>query len=111
MIFNDQNAPKSLKECFRFNIDLNKSYDLRNLNQLAMPQASSFNHFEDDTFKCFFSKFLNKFCINDLYFNRSIYEIRTKNNTNLFFIKFVDVFPKFDLNYKNFFFSFVPQTT
>lgn len=102
-LFNYNNAPINLKNKFKFNIDLNKSYDLRNINQLQTPRVSGFNKHGSNTFAFFFSTFINKFCIDDLFLLQTTYNNRSFNNVNLQFIKFVTFFPKFDLNYKYFY--------
>ena len=39
-------------------------------------------------------------CRNDIEIDYSFYKIRIKNNINLLFLKFVEVFVKFDLKFK-----------
>jgi len=41
------------------NNELNKSYNLRNLLDLKIPDKGKYNDFGEETFEYFFSKFLN----------------------------------------------------
>ncbi len=90
---------KSL-ELFLINSDLNKKYNLRYLLELKIPDKGNFNDFGEDTFVCFFSKFINK-VINDLtHYRFNYYKKCVKNNINLLHDRTVCPFPKFDLNFK-----------
>ena len=66
-LFNYDNAPINLKNKFKFNIDLNNSYDLRNINQLQTSRVSGFNKNGSNMYAFFFSTFIYKFCIEDLF--------------------------------------------
>ena len=56
----------------------------------------------EDTFQYFFTKFFNELIINEIGLTKSTFIQRIKNNSNLLFIRFSSIFPKFDLNYKNY---------
>jgi len=51
---------KHLANCFSLNNDLNKSYILRNLLELKLPDKGKNNDYCEDTFEYFFSKFINR---------------------------------------------------
>jgi hypothetical protein len=99
--FNIMNQPDNqLRKQLNFNKDLNKKYNLRNINNLCQPQLAGSNSFDEDTIEYFFYLFINTCCLNDLHLNLSMFKIRTKNNINILFNKFIKTFPKFDLIYK-----------
>jgi hypothetical protein len=81
-------APKLLKEQLTLNSNINKGgYNLR-IN----------NHYGEATFVYFYSKFFNNLILEDLKTN--FYKHFKKllfNNLNNHFIKFCELFPKFDL--------------
>ena len=85
---------------FLFNSALNKKYNLRNINDYYIPSIGVFNETGSKQFIYFFSKFINELCRNDIEIDYSFYKIRIKNNINLLFLKFVEVFVKFDLKFK-----------
>ena len=58
-IFCYTNSPSKLASCFILNNDLNKSYNLRNLLELKIPDKGKYNDYGEDTFEYFFSKFIN----------------------------------------------------
>jgi hypothetical protein len=58
-IFCYSNSPSNLANCFILNNDLNKSYNLRNLLELKIPDKGKYNDYGEDTFEYFFSKFIN----------------------------------------------------
>ena len=99
-IFHNNDSPHNLLNSFVFNRELNKKYNLRNLSDLHIPSKSIFNDFGERSFSYFFSKFINELCRNDIEIDYSFYKIRIKNNINLLFLKFVEVFVKFDLKFK-----------
>ena len=47
----------------------------------------------------FFQIYKQYLYINDLKLNLNFLKIRIENNINIYFDKFVNIFPKFDLNY------------
>jgi ribonucleases P/MRP protein subunit RPP40 len=89
-----------LKKQLNFNKDLNKKYNLRNKNNLSQPKIAGTNCFDEDTIEYFFYLFINTCCLDDLHLKLNLFKIRTKNNINILFTKFIKKFPKFDLNYK-----------
>ena len=98
-ILKNNNSPQNLIKSFQYNKDLNKNYDLRNLDQLQIPRISSLNNYGESTFNFFFSKLINAFCFKELNLDFNFFKIRAKNNINIIFTKFINIFPKFDLNY------------
>ena len=97
-IMNQQD--NQLKKQLNFNKDLNKKYNLRNKNKLSQPKIAGSNCFDEDTIEYFFYLFINTCCLDDLHLKLNLFKIRTKNNINILFLKFIRKFPKFDLNYK-----------
>ena len=99
--FNIMNQPDNqLRKQLNFNKDLNKKYSLRNMNNLCQPQLAGSNSFDEDTIEYFFYLFINTCCLNDLHLELSMFKMRTKNNINILFNKFIKIFPKFDLIYR-----------
>jgi hypothetical protein len=98
-ILRSDNSPTNLKKSFEYNCDLNKRYELRNLNELRTPRISNLNNYGELTFNFFFSKMINRFCVKDLDLDFGFFRLRTKNNINLIFNEFIKIFIKFDLNY------------
>ena len=99
-IFNEPDSPTELKKQFICNLNLNKGHELRNLNKLYQPMSIGFNSYGENDFIYFFSRFINKCYINNLYLNFSLFKTWAKNNVNVFFINFIKEFPKFNLEYK-----------
>ena len=102
-ILKSENAPINLKKSFEFNYESNKNYNLRNLNELRTPRINNLNNYGELTFNFFFSKFINRLCVKDLDLDFNFFRLRTKNNINLIFNKFINTFTNFDLNYKIYF--------
>jgi hypothetical protein len=98
-LFHDPNAPASFKQKIVFNKDLNKPYNLRNINQIYVPGSDKNNLYGDDTFSVFFSKFVNEICLNDINIDSILFKNRIRNNINIIFIKFNKLFQKFDVNF------------
>ena len=88
-IVNIDQAPKLLKDQIKMNLIVDKGgYNLRNKFQVNQP-LRIYNHYGESTFVYFYSKFINNFILEDL-----------KNNfytLNNHFVKFCQIFPKFDL--------------
>jgi hypothetical protein len=101
-ILNLSSSPPNLKNKFIFNSNLNKHHLLRNSTDLYVPSIGKFNHYGEETFEYFFSKFINNLIINDINLNFTFFKSRIMNNINLIFILFTNIFNKFDLNFKNF---------
>lgn len=95
---NNVNSPTNLSKRLVSNEELEKKYLLKNIDQLQTPRISGLNNFGANTFEFFFSKFINSFCIKDIKLEFNFFKKRVINNINLFFDKFVELFPKFDLN-------------
>ena len=102
-IINNIDSPSELKSQMVLNSSIDKGYDLRNKNNFSQPLINSFNNFGVDTFSYFFPKFINNIYINDLNIKKEFLEKRIENNINIYFDKFVNIFPKFDLNYISYF--------
>lgn len=98
-ILNYENSPKNLKDAFVYNYSLNKKYSLRNANELQTPRISNLNNYGELTFNFFFSKLINSLCVKDLDLDFNFFKSRIKNNINLIFNKFINIFAKFDLSY------------
>jgi hypothetical protein len=99
-LFNNSYSPSNLFNQFIFNRELNKNYPLKNLHELYIPSLGSFNSHMKNTFAYFFSKFINKFYLDDLTLKHSSFNLVVYNNINLIFLEFVILFDKFDLNFK-----------
>ena len=94
-IYNDVDSPLELKNQFLINENvvtmnqfINKS-NLRNKNHLYVPATNAFNNYGQLTFSYFFSKFINKFCINDLKIDYLTFCQRILKNINIIFIEFL----------------------
>jgi hypothetical protein len=98
-VLNDSNAPVTLAKSLINNDQLGKKYPLKNIGQLETPRISDLNNYGMNTFEFYFSKFINNFCIKDIKLEFNFFKKRIKNNINLIFDKFVELFPKFDLSY------------
>lgn len=98
-LLHELNAPSSFKQQIIITKDLNKHYNLRNLNQIYVPGSHKNNLYGDDSFSVFFSKFVNEICLNDINIDFVLFKSRIMNNINLIFIKFNKLFPKFDVNF------------
>ena len=98
-IINFESSPITLRKLFISNLDLNKGYNLRNINDFAIHSPRAFNNHYMNDFSFFFSKFSNDLLINDLSLPLSLFKKRIKNNVNIFFLRFTFLFNKFDLNF------------
>jgi hypothetical protein len=56
--------------------------------------CSGSNSFNEDTIEYFIYLFINTCCLNDLHLKLSMFKIKTKNNINILFNKFIKTFPK-----------------
>ena len=61
-----------------------------------MPRISNLNSYGEETFVYLISKLINNFCLNDLELDYKFYKLRTENNINLLFNKFVLIFATID---------------
>ena len=96
---NYDNSPETLKNSLKLNSEYEKRYDLRSKNKMNVPKISILNQYGSETFSYSFSKLINLVCIDDLCLDLKFFKLRTKNNINLNFDKFIATFKKFDLNY------------
>jgi exonuclease III len=116
-IYNDIDSPLDLKNQFIINENIVTTNqfiskrNLRNRNHLYVPATNAFNNYGQQTFSYFFSKLINKFCINDLKIDFILFQQRIFNNINVIFIEFIKVFEKFDLNYPTTYFKYLKQLT
>ena len=101
-IITNLGTPANLLKCLTYNRNLDKKYNLRNLNKLTIPSKGKYNDYIENTFRYFFSKLINEFYINDLDINVNLFKIRVINNINNIFPVFVKTFDKFDINFKNY---------
>jgi hypothetical protein len=94
---NIDQAPKLLKDQIKMNFIVHKGgYNLRNkfqVNQLLRKH----NHYGESTFVYFYSKFINNFIPNDVKINFYKFKKLLYDNLNNHFVKFCQIFPKFDL--------------
>jgi hypothetical protein len=81
-------------------MDLNKSYNLRNLLELKIPDKGKFNDHGEDTFEYFFSKFINKVINEIIHFRFGQYKKYIKENSNILHMKTLKTFKRFDLKFK-----------
>jgi hypothetical protein len=72
----------------------------RHANALAVPLVAT--AVGASTFSFFFSTFINNICLEDINQRLSLFKTVILNNINILFLKFVVLFPKFDLRNKNF---------
>jgi len=103
-IVNLKIGPMNLKNSLQINMNLNKSYCLRNEDEFSVPKVSKMNNFGKLTFSYFFSNFINKTCVDDIRIDEKFFRLRMCNNLNIIFNAFIHNFDKFDLFYKNFFY-------
>lgn len=82
------------------NNDLNKSYNLRNLLELKIPDKSKYNDYGEDTFEYFFSKFINTVINEIICFRIGKYKSSVKENSNILHLKTLKTFNRFDLKFK-----------
>ena len=81
-------------------MDLNKSYNLRNLLELKIPDKGKFNDHGEDTFEYFFSKFINKVINEIINLRFGQYKEDVKENSNILHMKKLKAFNRFDLKFK-----------
>jgi hypothetical protein len=99
-IFCFSNSPSNLANCFTLNNDLNKSYNLRNLLELKLPDKGKYNNYREDTFEYFFSKFINVVINEIIRFRFGKYKKYIKENSNILHLKTIRNYNRFDLNFK-----------
>jgi hypothetical protein len=99
-IFCYTNSPSKLANCFTVNNDLNKSYNLRNLLELKIPDKGKYNDYGEDTFEYFFSKFINTVINEIICFRIGKYKRYVKENSNILHLKTLKTFNRFYLKFK-----------
>jgi hypothetical protein len=99
-IFCYTNSPSKLANCFIVNNDLNKSYNLRNLLELKIPDKGKYNDYGEDTFEYFFSKFINTVINEIICFRIGKFNRYVKENSNILHLKTLKTFNRFDLKFK-----------
>jgi hypothetical protein len=99
-ILNIENSPKNLKNTFTTNEELNKHYDLRNLQDLTIPSIGIFNDHGKETFEYFFSQFINKTLKDLTDYNPRFFKTVIEKNINSLFLKQIENFDKFDLRFR-----------
>ena len=98
-IHNEINSPLNLKcQIILTNDVLN--YNLRSNIKYSITQTK-ISHYGELTFNYFTSKFLNEF-IDEIDLKMSLFKTRIYNNINILYNKFIKIFPKFNLVFKNF---------
>ena len=95
----------NLANCFILNNDLNKSYNLRNLLELKIPDKGKYNDYGEDTFEYFFSKFINVVINEIIHFRFGKYKKYIKENSNILHLKTIRNFNRLDLNFKIYYIS------
>jgi len=80
------NSP-NLANCFTLNNDLNKSYNLRNLLKLKLPDIGKYIDYGEDTFEYFFKKFLNAVINEIIHIRFGKYKKYIKENSNILHLK------------------------
>jgi hypothetical protein len=98
-------SPTNLANCFTVNNKLNKSYNLRNLLDLKIPDKGKYNDFGEETFEYFFSKFINSVINEIISYGFRKYIKYVKQNPNHLLLKTINTFQKFDLKFKIFYLS------
>jgi hypothetical protein len=104
-IVNAADAPTNLAKSLINNEDLEKNYMLKKIGHYETPRISDLNNFGVNTFEFYISKFINNFCIKDIRLDFNFFKKMVNNNINLIFDKFVELFPKFHLNYYCYFYK------
>ena len=87
----------NLANCFTVNNELNKSYNLRNLLDLKIPDKGKYNDFGEETFEYFFSKFINSVINEIISYGFRKYKKYVNENPNHLLLKTINTFQKFDL--------------
>ena len=95
-----KDSPVNLREVFSLNKDLGKKYQLRNIDLLEVPSKGRFNDFGEQTFGYFFSRFINEICFDELNYSFKFFKCVIDKNINIFFLKFLKTFEKFDIKFK-----------
>ena len=98
-IKNYNDSPKLLKNKLILNLELDRGYFLRNDFLIASANISSSNNYGERTFEYFFPIFINNLCIFNLSLPFNTFKLSYFNNINLYFNKFITLFPKFDTKY------------
>jgi len=96
--FND--SPTNLVNTFKKNSQLNKRYALRNANKLTIPYKGKFNDYKEETFSYFFSQFINEVIGDFTEYKISFFKLIIKQNIKHYFNLFVNIFNKFDLDFR-----------
>ena len=94
-IVNTDNAPSKLKELL-IKTPKTCNYNLRNSKLFFDQPLILNNHFGENTFDYFFSKFINNFFIDDFTLSPIFFNNPKFNNINLIVPKFIKLFSKFD---------------
>ena len=81
------------------NNDMNKGYNLRNLNHLYVKKTNNLNNYGFSTYDYIFCQFYNNFLTDEMSQTLSNFLNRINNNINLFFLKFIKLFDSFDINF------------
>ena len=115
-IINNSNAPADLKDSLKVK-DASTTMHLRDKLQATLTHktiAIDTRHENAivapyvktkaglSTFSFFFAKFVNEMVVKDIKQHFNFFNLIVYNNVSLLFIKFVSIFPKFDLVNKNF---------
>jgi hypothetical protein len=79
-----------------------KITNINSRHKNALHQPTSTSKVGDLTFDHFFSSFVNNIIVKDIHQRFNFFKTIIFNNINLLFLKFVKLFPKFDLINKNF---------
>ena len=98
-IFCYASSPTNLANWFTVNNELNKSYNLRNLLDLKIPDKGKYNDFGEETFEYFFSKFINSVINEIISFGFRKYIKYVKENL----LKTINTFQKFNLRFIKYF--------
>ena len=69
-----------------------------------VPAKGRFNDYIERTYGYFYSKFLNEFLLKDIDLSFNFFNQRIENNISIIFLKFCKLFPKFDVNFKVFYY-------
>ena len=93
-------SPINLVNVFIKNSQLNKRYALRNANNFTIPSKGKFNDYKEETFSYFFSQFINEVIGDFTEYKISYFKLTIKQNIKHYFILFVKIFNKFDLNFR-----------
>jgi hypothetical protein len=98
-VIKNSNSALNIKNNLIYNKDMNKNYNLRNLNHLYIKPICNFNNYGFNTFENIFCKFHNLFLYKDMHFNLNNIKIKIDVNINIIFTEFLKEFNKFDVNY------------